>query len=166
MYFFRLIFPALCFGLFSGTCRGAHTNANSRSNATLQYSIGYLAADPVRPRVYATIPSLNSVIVIDVTSLSVTNTILVGSSPKGLAVSADGSKLWVANFGINKRRRRGGHLSTLISLPSLAAPVKPFDIKEGVAHRLYLTPNTASLSNEIMQVDGDTGDFQAWLGGY
>ena len=38
-------------------------------SAVLRYQIGRLAADPLRPRVYATVPDRDSVIVIDTNSL-------------------------------------------------------------------------------------------------
>src|ERR1700730_12112845 len=63
-------------------------------SAILNYSVGRLASDPLRPRVYATVPDANVVIVVDTASLKVIKTIAIGSAPQGLAVSADGSKLW------------------------------------------------------------------------
>lgn len=126
-----------------------------------------LAADPVRPRVYATVPSDNSVIVIDTTSLAVVATIPIGSSPQGLAVSADRQKLWVANSGSTNHAVGVIDLNTLTTLPSLPAPNQPYDIEEGLAQRLYLTPLSDSASNdEIMQIDGATGAFLGYLGSY
>src|SRR4051812_14031029 len=57
-----------------------------------------LLADPSRPRVYGTLTSSNSIIVIDTTSLTA-QTIPTGLAPIGLALSRDNSRLYVANSG-------------------------------------------------------------------
>jgi YVTN family beta-propeller protein len=137
--------------------------------AALNYTVAYLAADPVRPRVYATVPTDNSVIVIDTVTLSVIKTIPIGSSPQGLAVSSDASKLWVANSGSTTFGIGIVDLETLTTIPSYATPVLPFDIKEGAGHRLYVTPKTQSFGPNgggMMQIDGDTGAFQKYFGGF
>jgi YVTN family beta-propeller protein len=110
------------------------------------------------------VPSINSVIVIDTTSLTVKKTIAIGSSPVGLSVSADGKKLWVANSGSTNFAIGVIDLNTLTTLPSLPAPLQPFDIKEGLGHRLYLTPISQSPDGGIMQIDAETGTFQKYLG--
>jgi DNA-binding beta-propeller fold protein YncE len=132
--------------------------------ATIDYAIGFLAADPIRPRVYATVPSENSVIVIDTTSLLIVEIIPIGSAPQGLTVSADGSKLWVANSGSTTFGIGVIDLNTLTTLPSLPTPVLPYDIEEGPARRLYVSPNTQG--DGIMQINGDTGEFQTYLSGF
>jgi YVTN family beta-propeller protein len=137
--------------------------------ALFNYATGYLTADPLRPRVYATVPNDNLVIVIDTASLSVIKTIPIGSSPQGLAVSADGSKLWVANSGSTTFGIGIVDLNTLTTLPSYSTPLLPFDIKEGAGHRLYLTPKNQSFGPNgggMMQIDGDTGTFQKYFGGF
>jgi YVTN family beta-propeller protein len=132
------------------------------------YTIGYLVADPVRPRVYATAPNDNLLLVIDTASLGVVKTIAIGSSPQGLALSADGSKLWVANSGSTTFGIGIVDLNTLTTLPSYSTPLLPFDIKEGAGHRLYLTPKSQSSgpNGGMMQIDGDTGTFQTYFGGF
>jgi YVTN family beta-propeller protein len=129
------------------------------------YTIGYLAADPVRPRVYATAPNDNLVIVIDTATLSVIKTIPIGSSPQGLAISADGTKLWVANSGSTTFGIGIVDLNSLTTLPSYSTPSLPYDIEEGPSHRLYVTPKSQT-SNGIMQIDGDTGTLQKSFGGF
>src|SRR5437763_2366277 len=130
--------------------------------AILNYFIGRLAAGPARSRIYATLPNDNSVLVIDTTSLTVAKNIPIGSSPQGLAISADGSKLWVANSGSTTFGIGIVDLNTLTTLPSYSTPLLPFDIKEGAGHRLYLTPKNQSSGPNgggMMQIDGDTGTF-------
>src|SRR4051812_21182353 len=111
---------ALLFG-FELHCKGAAEASPTPAPvaALFNYSIGYLAADPVRSRVYATAPHDNSVIVIDTTSLTVVKTIAIGSAPEGLAISADGTKLWVANSGSTTFGIGVVDLNTLTTLPSL-----------------------------------------------
>jgi YVTN family beta-propeller protein len=126
--------------------------------------VGDLAADPLRPRVYATVPSDNTVIVIDTATLGVTKTIPIGSMPQGLAVSLDGQKLWVANSGSTTAAIGVIDLNALTTLPSLAAPARPFNIVEGLEHRLYLSP--ADQSGGIMQIDWQTGMAAPRFGGF
>jgi YVTN family beta-propeller protein len=111
------------------------------------------------------VPGDNTVIVVDVASLSVISTIPIGSAPQGLSVSVDGSKLWVANSGSTNSAIGVVDLNTLQVLPSLAAPKQPFDIEEGAGHRLYVTPYLETFpTNGIMQIDGNTGAFLSSLG--
>jgi YVTN family beta-propeller protein len=132
---------------------------------TLNYVTSRLAADPVRPRVYATVAGANSVIVIDTNTLSVIKTIPIGSIPRGLAISADNSKLWVANSGSTNFAVGVINLDRLTTLPSLPAPAQPYDIVEGSGHRLYLTPAGNSYPYYgVMQIDSDTGQYQGSLG--
>src|SRR6185503_2323445 len=56
-------------------------------------------------------------------------------------------------------------LNTLQTLPSLSAPHEPYDVEEGVEHRLFLVPSSEIVSG-IMQVDADTGAFQGYVGDY
>ena len=135
--------------------------------ATLNYVASRLAADPVRPRVYATVTGANSVVVIDTNTLSVIKTIPIGSIPRGLAISADNSKLWVANSGSTNFAVGVINLDTLTTLASLPAPTQPYDIVEGSGHRLYLTPaGNPYPYYGIMQIDSDTGQYQGSLGSY
>jgi YVTN family beta-propeller protein len=129
------------------------------------HAVARLAADPVRSRVYATAPDDNAIIVVDTASLTVTSTIAIGLTPRGLSVSADGSKLWVANSGSTSAAVGVVDLDTLQVLPSIAAPNQPYDIEEGAGHRLYLTPLDNSFPGGIMQIDGDTGTYQTSFDG-
>jgi YVTN family beta-propeller protein len=109
----------------------------------------------------------NSVIVIDTNTLSVIKTIPIGSVPIGLAVSADNSKLWIGNSGSTNFAIGVIDLDTLTALSSMSTPVQPYDVVEGLGHRLYLTPAVDSYPNYgIMQVDSDTGQYQGSLGSY
>jgi YVTN family beta-propeller protein len=134
---------------------------------TLDIRVNRLAADPSRPRVYATVPGSNSVAVIDTVSLSIIKTISIGPEPVGLAISADGSRLWVANSGSTTGAIGVIDLNSLTALPSIPAPLLPSDVEEGLNNRLYVTPasNGGSLGG-IMQIDASTGQHQGLLGGF
>ena len=55
-------------------------------------------------------------------------------------------------------------LNALTTLPSLAAPARPFNIVEGLEHRLYLSP--ADQSGGIMQIDWQTRMAAPRFGGF
>jgi DNA-binding beta-propeller fold protein YncE len=136
-------------------------------NATFGYPIGHLAADPVRPRVYATVPGQNAILVIDTDLLTITNTIPIGPSPTGVAVSANGRKLWVTNSGSASVGIGVVDLNTLETLPSLATPYIPYDVEEGYANQLYVTNSDNGWPDgNIMQIDANSGAFQRSFGGW
>jgi len=135
-------------------------------NAVFNHSVSRLAADPIRPRVYATVPSENTVLVIDATSLTIARIIPIGSAPEGLAISVDGSKLWVANSGSTTAAIGVIDLDTLQTLPSLPAPERPYDIEEGAGGRLYVTVAGQATPGGVMQFDGNTGAYQTSFGQY
>jgi YVTN family beta-propeller protein len=123
-----------------------------------------LAADPRRPRVYATEPASNSIVVIDTTTLSITATVPVGPSPLGLAVSADGTKLWVANSGSTTNGITVIDLNNLTTVGSFSTPVAPSSIVEGRDNRLYVSAKQGW--NGVMQFDGATGTYQGSIGSF
>lgn len=127
------------------------------------HAVAGLVADPQRSRLYGTVPGDNTVVVVDTDSLSVVTTIPIGSNPQGLAISADGAKLWVANSGSTTAAIGVVDLNTLQQLPSIAAPNQPYDIEEGSGHRLFLSLNANSTGSGIMQIDAQTGMFQRYM---
>ena len=133
---------------------------------TLNLQVDRLAADPVRPRVYATMGGTNSVAVIDIDTLAVIKTIPVGERPFGLSVSVDGSKLWVANRGSASAAIGVIDLNTLEALPSLAGPQPAYDVEEGINGRLYAT--APSYPGQLMQIDSRTGaaTLFGWMGNH
>jgi YVTN family beta-propeller protein len=104
---------------------------------------------PSRPIMYATLPDQNSVAIIDTNTLAVRNTVFIGSNPSGMALSTDGSRLYVANSGSNFV----GVLDTATetTLDALLMPSRPSDIEFGLNNRLFV------LSGGIMQRDATTG---------
>jgi YVTN family beta-propeller protein len=107
-------------------------------------------AHPTLPVIYASLPSLNSVAVIDRQTLAVVATVPIGSNPRGMTLSADGSRLYVANSGSNFV----GIIDTATNttLPSLAVPVQPTDLAFGTNNRLFVLSG-----GDLRQVDATTG---------
>lgn len=130
----------------------------------LDLSVNRLAADPRRPRVYATVLGGNSVAVIDTVSLSIIRTIPIGSNPVGLTISADGSKLWVVNSGSTAQGIGVIDLNSLTTLPSIPVPAAGSAIAEGLDNRLYVTPN--SQGRGIMEINAVTGQAEDFFGGF
>ncbi|HEY3594525.1 MAG TPA: hypothetical protein VGL13_11645, partial [Polyangiaceae bacterium] len=62
------------------------------------FSVGaqFFTADPARHRIYASVPTKNQVVAIDTETLKILATIPVGLGPAGMALSVDGTKLYVA----------------------------------------------------------------------
>ena len=88
------IFLAVVAALFCGVTRSF---AAFPLQANFEMDVNRFVADPVRPRMYATLATANSVVVFDTETLGVLATIPIGSNPIGLAIARDGSKLYVAN---------------------------------------------------------------------
>ena len=106
--------------------------------------------DPTRNVLYASTTHDNSVAIIDVATMTLINSVYVGSVPAGLAVTPDGSTLYVALSGANRIAKvdlATQSLSGYIDLPS-----PPYDVEVGNG-RLYVTPGTNSAGGGIMQVD-------------
>ncbi len=73
--------------------------------ATFPVAVTQFVADPARPRVYGTDFTTNHVYVFNTATMSIEATIHVGVGPRGLTLSPDGAKLYVANSGGNKPLR-------------------------------------------------------------
>lgn len=86
----------------TGTSDGAITGTATVTSVAV--STAALVADPTRHLLYATVPATavamgNSVATIDPTTATITKTILVGSDPNALAITDDGSTLYVGIDG-------------------------------------------------------------------
>jgi YVTN family beta-propeller protein len=114
--------------------------------------------DPARHLIYASITGSNEIAVIDTGTLTVTQTIPIGSAPVGMAMMPDGSKLYVALSGSTS--------IGIINLPSLttgtplAIAQKPYQIAVGLADRLYVS---AASNGGVLQVNATTGATEATL---
>lgn len=118
---------------------------------TLPWGTAALVQDPNQPIIYATVPSLNSVAVIDSNTLAVKTTIGIGSNPRGLTLSPDGSRLYVANSGSNFV----GVIDTATrqALAPIAIPAgSPQGVQYGTNGRLWVLSGGG-----IQQIDPTTG---------
>lgn len=106
--------------------------------------------DTQRHLMYVTMRSANSVAIINTVTLQLEKTVVIGSMPQGLALSNDGSRLYVANVG----SQFVAVLDTVTrtTLPSLLMPSAPIDVEVGADGRLFV-----STSNAILQRDAITG---------
>lgn len=127
--------------------------------ATLPVEPERFLADPVRPRMYASLARSNSVAVIDTQSFTIITTIPVGTNPFGMALSADGTRLWVANRGSTSPGISVIDLVRLEPMPGFNTPAPAFDVAEGLHGRLYASTASPSAGN-IMQLDSSTGAHQ------
>ncbi len=130
---------------------------------TFPFKAGRLLADPVRPLLYATLPSDNALAVINTDTLEVLANFYIGSNPVALALSPAGDRLYVANNGSTVGNVGIVDLETLTPMTSLSVPSRVNDIAVGLDDRLYVlggeSPHIA-----ISQVDATTGVVQGNFG--
>ncbi|MHB0998796.1 MAG: chitobiase/beta-hexosaminidase C-terminal domain-containing protein [Armatimonadota bacterium] len=124
---------------------------------TFNLGVSDFVLDSDNGRLYATVISQNSVAVIDTGSLELIATVQIGSKPTGLALSNDGSRLFVANSGAYEIAVMDTNSFTKIK--SIQTPYYPYDIEVGLNDYLYVTPGNTGSYEEIMQIDGKTGQF-------
>src|SRR5580704_15084089 len=96
MFLFR---KALLYSCLLKCLTAASSAATGDLLTTFNFGVNDMVVDPTRNLIYATVPSTNSVEVINANTLSVVTTISIGSNPMGLALSADDNTLYVANSG-------------------------------------------------------------------
>ena len=128
--------------------------------AEFPFTPARLLADPVRNRVYATVQATNSVAVIDTTTLQVIATIPIGSTPADMAISMDGTTLYVANTGSTLAAIGIIDLDTLTTRTSFSLAGSPAAIAAGSNGHVYVSA-TSNYDSNIYQLDGTTGDVQA-----
>jgi YVTN family beta-propeller protein len=109
-----------------------------------------LVMSPTQPYMYATIPSQNSIAIINTNTLAVERTIVVGSGPTNLAFSPDGSKAYIANSTSNFVVVF--NTTTRAVTNSFALPEHPYDVVFGNQNRLFVLGE-----NNIFQIDATTG---------
>ena len=106
---------------------------------------------PGQPLMYATIPSQNSVAIINTNSLVVEDTVFVGSEPTNLAFRPDGSQAYITNSTSNFVAVFDTQSRTVIN--SFLLPEHPQDVVFGNSNRLWVLGE-----NNIFQIDATTGD--------
>lgn len=107
---------------------------------------------PTLPYAFASLPSTNSVAIINTETLSVEHDLFVGSIPGEMALSLDGGTLFVANRGSTQIGRVDLSTRELLSPLSLG-DATPIDIEVGADGRLYVLTSDA-----LIQIDPNTGE--------
>jgi YVTN family beta-propeller protein len=105
---------------------------------------------PGQPLMYATIPSQNSVAIINTNTLTVEDTPFVGSGPVNLAFSPDGSLAYIANSTSNFVAVFDTQTRAVVN--SFLLSEQPQDIVFGSQNRLWVLGET-----QIFQIDATTG---------
>ena len=107
---------------------------------TFPLKAGKLLLDPSRPQLYATLPADNSLAVINTDTNTVVTSFFIGSDPVDLAISPDGTRLYVANGGSTAAGIGVVDLtsSSFTVLPSLPTPFTPIAIAAGLNDELYV----------------------------
>jgi YVTN family beta-propeller protein len=117
-----------------------------------QYSFraSSLVMSPSQPLMYATIPSQNSIAIINTNTLAVESTVFVGSGPANLAFSPDGLKAYIANSASNFVVVFDTQTRTVVN--SFLLPEQPQDVVFGSLNRLFVLGQ-----ENIFQIDATTG---------
>src|SRR5262249_48405377 len=116
------------------------------------FKVNRLITDPIRNRVYASLIESNAVAIIDAVKLAIRKRIPVASEPSGLAMSADGNTLFVAERGTNNPEIGVIDLDALEAKSSLPAPFPSFDVAAGMDNRLFVT-SWGDFSADIVQIN-------------
>ena len=127
--------------------------------AEYSFPASSFAMSPTRPIMYATIPSQNSIAIINTNTLAA-STIFVGSRPTNLALSPHGTKAYVANSATNFVVVFDTQTRTIVN--SFLLPEHPQDVVFGNQNRLWVLGES-----QIFQIDATTGASTGpSIGGY
>ena len=137
-------------------------NPVGRLVKTFNLKAGRLLADPVRQRLYATLPRDNALAVINTDTLKVVAKFFIGSNPAGLAISPDNARLYVANSGSTVTGIGVVDMNLLQTLPSLPTPESISAVAVGLDGRLYAA-TAGGYTSKVYQLDDTTGAVQAVL---
>ena len=160
----KRVFSSLCLALLAALVQPA-AFMQAQSGIVLKtfpLKASKLLVDPSRPQLYATLPDDNSLAVINTDTNTVVTTFFIGSNPVDLAISPDGTRLYVANSGSTVAGVGVVDLTTLTVLPSLPTSSEPAAIAAGFGNRLYLLINGIAGEGTIgiAQIDATTGALQ------
>ncbi len=151
----------LASALLLGTALTCPAQTTGFDNLVARFTVAAsrFVADPARHRIYASVPADNAVMVIETDPIRLSETIPIGLTPAGMAMSPDGLSLYVALSGTT--RIGVIDLTTLTALQPLFVDIKPWQVAAGLSNRLYITP--VDEVDGLLQVDALTGDTQASL---
>jgi DNA-binding beta-propeller fold protein YncE len=102
--------------------------------------------DEIRKRIYVSIPGANEVHIVDIETKTIIDKILVGSEPRGLALSKDNTLLYVALAGsgdvaIINLQTKG---ITKVDVENQVGDSRVYYVVEGAPNRVFVTGNTGS----------------------
>jgi YVTN family beta-propeller protein len=145
----RLVLGLICWLSFLLVARNA---CAAFGDIVAQYTFpaSSLVMSPTEAVMYATIPSQNSVAIINTITLAVESTVFVGSGPANLAFSPDGSKAYIANSTSNFVVVFDTQTRMVVN--SFVLPEQPRDVVFGSLGRLWVLGQ-----NQIFQIDATTG---------
>lgn len=135
-----------CFGVHHASAAAIGTQVT-----TYQWGAAAFLANPSQGVIYASLPDRNSIAVLNASTLAVTSTVFIGSSPRGMALSPDGTRLYVADSGSNFVGVMDTTTNT--ALPSITVSgSKPVDLEFGTNNRLFVLTGA-----DLRQIDATTG---------
>ena len=120
--------------------------------AEYRFPASSFVMSPTQPLMYATIPSQNSVVIINTNTLAVEDTVFVGSHPVNLAFSPNGLKAYIANSTSNFVVVLDTQTRTVVN--SFLLPEHPHDVVFGTQNRLWVLGESYG---HIFQIDATTG---------
>jgi YVTN family beta-propeller protein len=118
--------------------------------AEYRFPASAFVMSPTKPLMYATIPTQNSVAIINTNTLAVEDTVVVGSHPINLAFSPNGLKAYIANSSSNFVVVLDTQTHTVVH--SFLLSEHPQDVVFGNQNRLWVLGE-----NQIFQIDATTG---------
>jgi YVTN family beta-propeller protein len=116
------------------------------------FGVSHFVEDPNTSLVYATETANNSVAVIDATTLNLVTEIPVGSQPRGIAISNNGSTVYVADSGANQIDAIDTATMAAGTPILLPAGQQPTAVEVGTNNRLWV-----QTGGGIEQIDATTG---------
>jgi YVTN family beta-propeller protein len=145
----RFVLPLICSCVALVVANNAYATLG---DIVAQYTFpaSALVMSPTRPQMYATIPSQNSIAIINTNTLAVEDTVFVGSGPSNLAFSPDGSKAYIANGTSNFVVVFNTQTRTVVN--SFLLSEQPQDLVFGTLNRLWVLGQT-----QIFQINATTG---------
>jgi len=133
----------------------AHNSHASLGDVAAEYTFpaSSFAVSPTQPYMYATIPSQDSIAIINTNTLAA-STVFVGSRPTSVAFSPDGRKAYIANSSTNFVVVFDTGTQTVVN--SFLLPQHPKDVVFGSHNRLWVLGQT-QIFQKIVQIDATTG---------
>jgi YVTN family beta-propeller protein len=144
--------------IFTG-CNGSPSALSGAADTGSQGPIGQLPVlagaydvNPQTEKIYLARPALNSVLVLDGTTLVGSTTVPVGTGPGGLSVNTTTNKIYVANKTSNDISIIDGATNSVITIADPAANPSQVAINP-VTNKVYVSHSS---SNTISVIDGAT----------